>query len=346
MYASYMRPDVHTVHTFSPAVGACPQTEGLPLPVGPDSDVMAVINQQAVRHEAAVVGPTPQDGLVDEATARKVIALSVGPLAHRLRVNMLTAVQAAESASAAGAGSGAKGGAGGDPQAAKRGWGLRSTRALLAGAAAAEHGPGGRGAGFGQVGREARQLQGERSGGPGGGGGSGGKSAGTAGRPGLDAAARPSLWLYSGHDSTITPLLVALGQPETDWPPFTANLVFELWRRPIQGTGSNGGASSNSNSNLKHAGGWAGRKDPGHATSRASRAQGARGSGGGGGSGGSGASGAGKGSFPGLGLGPPRGQYSVRVLYNHEVMDLKYSRPGEGWGEKGRKEWKEGRDMP
>lgn len=332
MYASYMRPNVHTVHTFAPTVGVEPQTEGLPLPVGPDSDVMAVINQQAVRHEAAVVGPTPQDGLVDEATARKVIALSVGPLAHRLRVNMLTAVQADESASAAGAGSGAKGGAGGDPQAAKRGWGLRSTRALLAGAAAAEHEPGGRWAGLGQVGREARQLRGERSGGLGGGGG--GKSAGTAGRPSSDAAAPPSLWLYSGHDSTITPLLVALGQPETDWPPFTANLVFELWRRPIQGTGSNIGASTNSN---LHAGGWAGRKDPGHA---AARVQGARGSGGGGGSGGSGASGAGKGSFPGLGLGPPRGQYSVRVLYNHEVMDLKYSRPGEVGG---RREGRNGR---
>lgn len=42
-------------------------------------------------------------------------------------------------------------------------------------------------------------------------------------------ASSPKLYLFSGHDSTITPILAALGAPLEEWPPFVANVVFELW---------------------------------------------------------------------------------------------------------------------
>ena len=47
-----------------------------------------------------------------------------------------------------------------------------------------------------------------------------------------EAKKHPKLYLYSGHDSTIMPLLAALGQEVDHWPPYLANLVFELWQRP------------------------------------------------------------------------------------------------------------------
>jgi len=83
-----------------------------------------------------------------------------------------------------------------------------------------------------------------------------GQAAGTTGgdstdealgkRRGVQLDAPPKAFLYSGHDSTITPLLAAMGRPETEWPPFTASLVFELWgahtqggmRMPLRGAGS------------------------------------------------------------------------------------------------------------
>lgn len=40
----------------------------------------------------------------------------------------------------------------------------------------------------------------------------------------------PQLYVYSGHDSSITPLLAVLGQAARAWPPFAANVVLELWR--------------------------------------------------------------------------------------------------------------------
>ena len=55
------------------------------------------------------------------------------------------------------------------------------------------------------------------------------QAAGTAGGGGIRTA--PLMYMYSGHDSNISPLLAALGQPESHWPPFTANLVYELWQR-------------------------------------------------------------------------------------------------------------------
>ena len=35
----------------------------------------------------------------------------------------------------------------------------------------------------------------------------------------------PSMYIFSGHDSTITPLLLALGLPETRWPHFASRYV-------------------------------------------------------------------------------------------------------------------------
>ena len=44
------------------------------------------------------------------------------------------------------------------------------------------------------------------------------------GRPG------PRLRLYSGHDTTILPFLRMLQVDFDTWPPFTANIVLELWK--------------------------------------------------------------------------------------------------------------------
>ncbi|GLI65308.1 hypothetical protein VaNZ11_008850 [Volvox africanus] len=38
------------------------------------------------------------------------------------------------------------------------------------------------------------------------------------------------LYLFSGHDSSLMPLLAVLGQPARAWPPFASHLVFELWQ--------------------------------------------------------------------------------------------------------------------
>ncbi|KAJ2559372.1 hypothetical protein EV175_000372 [Coemansia sp. RSA 1933] len=43
----------------------------------------------------------------------------------------------------------------------------------------------------------------------------------------------PKLALYSGHDSTIWPLLAVLGASNKNamWPPYASNLIFELWKK-------------------------------------------------------------------------------------------------------------------
>jgi hypothetical protein len=43
------------------------------------------------------------------------------------------------------------------------------------------------------------------------------------------------LHLYSGHDTTLMPLLSALGQELGAWPHFAGHLVFELWEVPEAG---------------------------------------------------------------------------------------------------------------
>jgi hypothetical protein len=44
----------------------------------------------------------------------------------------------------------------------------------------------------------------------------------------------PKLMLFSAHDTTLLPLLSALGQHQTAWPAFTSHLAFELWQHKGQ----------------------------------------------------------------------------------------------------------------
>mmetsp|Transcript_26990 Transcript_26990/g.69538 ORF Transcript_26990/g.69538 Transcript_26990/m.69538 type:complete len:328 (+) Transcript_26990:90-1073(+) len=52
---------------------------------------------------------------------------------------------------------------------------------------------------------------------------------------------QPKLYLFSGHDSTITPVMAALGAPLSSWPPFVSNVVLELWGSKGKGDGDNKG---------------------------------------------------------------------------------------------------------
>ncbi|KAJ1834699.1 hypothetical protein LPJ63_001749 [Coemansia sp. RSA 2711] len=47
-------------------------------------------------------------------------------------------------------------------------------------------------------------------------------------------AGKLKLALYSGHDSTVWPLLFVLraGSRQSLWPPYASNLIFELWKQP------------------------------------------------------------------------------------------------------------------
>ncbi|CAG5131909.1 unnamed protein product, partial [Candidula unifasciata] len=39
------------------------------------------------------------------------------------------------------------------------------------------------------------------------------------------------LYLFSGHDTSLTPMMEALGIWDFVWPPFAANIIFELYFR-------------------------------------------------------------------------------------------------------------------
>jgi hypothetical protein len=56
-----------------------------------------------------------------------------------------------------------------------------------------------------------------------------GAAAAAAALAGPEAAPQPRLALYSGHDTTIMPLLVTLGGDLSHWPPYVSNLV-RPWR--------------------------------------------------------------------------------------------------------------------
>lgn len=53
---------------------------------------------------------------------------------------------------------------------------------------------------------------------------------------GHDADSAAKLHLYSGHDTTLMPLLAVLGAPCEDWPPYLSNIIFELYEEQ-QGQG-------------------------------------------------------------------------------------------------------------
>ena len=62
------------------------------------------------------------------------------------------------------------------------------------------------------------------------GGGDGDSSNSGASSSASPAATR--MFLYSGHDSSLMPLLAALGKEVRGWPPYLSSLALELWRRP------------------------------------------------------------------------------------------------------------------
>lgn len=52
----------------------------------------------------------------------------------------------------------------------------------------------------------------------------------------VQGEAQPRMLLYSGHDTTIMPLLQTLKQDVTQWPPYVSNVVLELWESPQHDT--------------------------------------------------------------------------------------------------------------
>jgi hypothetical protein len=141
-------------------------------------------------------------------------------------------------------------------------------------------------------------------------------------------ARRPRMVFFSGHDSTVTPLLVALGQPETAWPPFTACLTFELLERNGPGSSSGGAAEAallahGSLHTQTHSAAVAAAVA---AVSGGGASRSLHGVSGGGSGGGSGALGRAGGRDGGGGP-----SYEVRVLYNAEPMLLEGSKPGGCW---------------
>jgi hypothetical protein len=65
--------------------------------------------------------------------------------------------------------------------------------------------------------------------------GSSGGGDGDSSNSGASSSASPAatrMFLYSGHDSSLMPLLAALGKEVRGWPPYLSSLALELWRRP------------------------------------------------------------------------------------------------------------------
>jgi len=40
----------------------------------------------------------------------------------------------------------------------------------------------------------------------------------------------PKMYIYSCHDSTVAALLLALGCYDNEWPPYAADIAFELYK--------------------------------------------------------------------------------------------------------------------
>jgi hypothetical protein len=55
----------------------------------------------------------------------------------------------------------------------------------------------------------------------------------------------PKLVVYSGHDTTLTPLAAALGVPLRSWPPFSSHMELELWRHKSHDPSAEGGYAYN-----------------------------------------------------------------------------------------------------
>ncbi len=50
-----------------------------------------------------------------------------------------------------------------------------------------------------------------------------------------DGESKHQMYMYSGHDTTIMPLLATLGQDITTWPPYVSNVIFEMWESQKDG---------------------------------------------------------------------------------------------------------------
>lgn len=58
--------------------------------------------------------------------------------------------------------------------------------------------------------------------------------------PSVASQAPSRLYLFSGHDSSLMPLLAVLGQQASTWPPFASHMVFELWQSRMVGEAAMG----------------------------------------------------------------------------------------------------------
>lgn len=77
---------------------------------------------------------------------------------------------------------------------------------------------------------------------------------------------RPKFALWSGHDTTVMPLLAALGVHDGKWAPYAANFVVEVWRRSDEPTAAKAALSTVAGDALA----------PGAASTAAAAAEGAR----------------------------------------------------------------------
>ena len=63
------------------------------------------------------------------------------------------------------------------------------------------------------------------------------------------------LHLYSGHDWTVSPLLISITRPDdpvlAQWPPFCSNIAFELWSTCREGL-HRGSATPNASASKDH----------------------------------------------------------------------------------------------
>ncbi|DBA85742.1 hypothetical protein WJX77_001343 [Trebouxia sp. C0004] len=50
-----------------------------------------------------------------------------------------------------------------------------------------------------------------------------------------DGESKHQMYMYSGHDTTIMPLLATLGQDIATWPPYVSNVIFEMWESQKDG---------------------------------------------------------------------------------------------------------------
>ncbi|KXZ49979.1 hypothetical protein GPECTOR_18g135 [Gonium pectorale] len=183
--------------------------DGLPLPRGATQDILNIVWAQAERHEAAIIAPGADicaslgpgggggDDGPDSAAARSRRCRETIRLGIGMLVRRL--LDNMEIAVAAPAPKAAT--------AAARGAATGRRMAAAVGTAAATSAVGG-----------SRQRAVAKVVAP------------------AASRAHSSLYLLSGHDSSVMPLLAVLGQPARAWPPFAANVVFELWQAPPPAT--------------------------------------------------------------------------------------------------------------